>query len=528
MVRIYLTPALLPAASLTNNLGWFTSAYNRISKPDGSGTVYPLPENGPVGYTLAGQDIFPVYNNRGTLTPEQCESDGCNQHVGRGGGQPHLHGDPFGSFCFYSAANYSSLAAHPPLIGYAIDGFGIFGRHLSTSASGYSNTLDVCGGHSHDSYGYHYHAQVVEATTDTIAAPGVTSGLRFPASTPGVYQCFRGNLSADPYLNVRHNEPDAACCGSTAAYVKAGYTFNPAVRGPAQPSATATSSATATATSSATATATATATSSATTTASARAADSSAATATATVSATSTRTAMSPLATASATAYLSSSSTATATQSAMATTTATYSSIATQTSTGSATTTGSATGTETPAAPVTNAATFNSLPFDAVNATSGALTARAVAVLTAALETAVKSVCAACTVTVTKVVDSSSGKTLYEARRLQTTYGVTVHVTYATSGASAASLAAVTVASSTAAFTAAATTALQNTQGYSSATVAAVTTANAANTSANEPHNIVAIGVGVGVGGFVILLVGLWYFGFLHVAARKPADTSAA
>ena len=404
-------------------MGWFTSSYDSIAKNDSSGIVYPLPVSGPVGYTLAGQDIFPVYNNRGTLTPEQCEADGCNQHVGREGGQPHLHGDPFGPTCFYSAANYSSLAAHPPLIGYAVDGHGIFGRHLSESAPGYSDTLDVCGGHSHGAYGYHYHAQVVNATTDTIAAQGVRPGLSFPVGTPGVYQCFRGNLSADPYLNVRFNVPDAACCGSTAAYVKAGFTFNPAAKGPGAAQPTATPSAT-----------------------------------------------------------------------------------------------------MTPAAPVTNAVTFNSLPPEAVNATSGALTAAAVAVLKTALETAVKSVCAACAVTVTKVVDSSSGKTLYAARRLQTTYSVTV--TFATSGANAAALAAVTAASATAAFTAAATTAVQN-AGYSSATVAAVTTANNS-TSATNQSVAIGVGVGVGVGGTIALLVGLWYFGFFAKAPPKTADTAAA
>jgi hypothetical protein len=50
-------------------------------------------------------------------TPEHCEVDSCNEHVGQGGGWPHLHGDPFGPTCLYSAANYSSDVIHPPLIG---------------------------------------------------------------------------------------------------------------------------------------------------------------------------------------------------------------------------------------------------------------------------------------------------------------------------------------------------------------------------------------------------------------------------
>jgi hypothetical protein len=57
--------------------------------------------------------------------------------VGQGGGAPHLHGDPFGSYpgmCLYSKANYSSLSAHPPQIGWSRDGYSIYGRYLSRCA----------------------------------------------------------------------------------------------------------------------------------------------------------------------------------------------------------------------------------------------------------------------------------------------------------------------------------------------------------------------------------------------------------
>jgi hypothetical protein len=42
--------------------------------------TYPLPTRGAVGYTVAGQEIFPIYNNRAVLTPEVCEVDSCNEH----------------------------------------------------------------------------------------------------------------------------------------------------------------------------------------------------------------------------------------------------------------------------------------------------------------------------------------------------------------------------------------------------------------------------------------------------------------
>merc|ERR1711998_699934 len=100
-----------------------------------------------------------------------------NEHVGQGGGQPHLHGDPFSStdgVCLYGPANYSSSTAHPPQIGWSLDGFSIYGRHLSTQNLGYGTVLDNCGGHEHDGITeYHYHAQVITATIDQAARKGL-------------------------------------------------------------------------------------------------------------------------------------------------------------------------------------------------------------------------------------------------------------------------------------------------------------------------------------------------------------------
>jgi hypothetical protein len=70
--------------------------------------------------------------------------------------------------CMYSPANYANykgLTGHPPVIGWSFDGYEIYGRHLSNRAVGYNQSLDLCGGHSHnDSKGnaMDYHAQVVK------------------------------------------------------------------------------------------------------------------------------------------------------------------------------------------------------------------------------------------------------------------------------------------------------------------------------------------------------------------------------
>ena len=68
----------------------------------------------------------------------------------------HYHGDPFGSNCLYSCANYSTAASHPPLIAYGADGIPVFGRYLSASAPGANVTLDYCGGHTHSGIGDTY------------------------------------------------------------------------------------------------------------------------------------------------------------------------------------------------------------------------------------------------------------------------------------------------------------------------------------------------------------------------------------
>ena len=41
---------------------------------------YGLPTRGAVAVSVAGQEIFPVFNNRASFTPEACETDSCNEH----------------------------------------------------------------------------------------------------------------------------------------------------------------------------------------------------------------------------------------------------------------------------------------------------------------------------------------------------------------------------------------------------------------------------------------------------------------
>jgi hypothetical protein len=183
--------------------------------------IFAVPIAGAIGVTVDGQSIFPAFNNMGGFGQEECEVGACFEHVGMGGGQPHIHGDPFGPTCLYSAANYTTTLVHPPQIGWSMDGASIYGRYLSDSAPGGSVTLDDCGGHTHDSYGYHYHTQVV-STNSTNAFPNHPTGVNYALFTPGVFKCWKGDITTisnfwatDKSLEKTLTQP---CAGMTNYY----------------------------------------------------------------------------------------------------------------------------------------------------------------------------------------------------------------------------------------------------------------------------------------------------------------------
>lgn len=102
-----------------------------------------------------------------------------------------LKGDPFSNVagkCLYSPSDYTSVTAHPPLIGFSADGFFLYGRYLNDTADGYSIALDDCGGHSHGTYGYHYHSQVLTVQA-TGSNTGLSNGQSYTAYIPGPYKC---------------------------------------------------------------------------------------------------------------------------------------------------------------------------------------------------------------------------------------------------------------------------------------------------------------------------------------------------
>lgn len=100
--------------------------------------------------------------------------DYCNEHAGRGF-DIHYHADPI---CMYD----DSESGHSPLIGWAADGFGLYGKYDAGHA--HPGDLDRCMGHfgptPTSNRSYHYHVSP-----------------KFPYTIA----CWRGNVSAMPLEN---------------------------------------------------------------------------------------------------------------------------------------------------------------------------------------------------------------------------------------------------------------------------------------------------------------------------------------
>ena len=142
------------------------SSYNSLAQDAGISTaeydVYNYASSSVSGVAVDGVKIYPSYNNTLVFAPANAEITSTGVHVGRGMGL-HYHAD--GHAYNGSGVNLYNLEdfdghAHPPVIGFAMDGLAIYGKYESAHSSmdGYEVALDEFGGHDHDDYGYHYHA----------------------------------------------------------------------------------------------------------------------------------------------------------------------------------------------------------------------------------------------------------------------------------------------------------------------------------------------------------------------------------
>ncbi|CAK9078357.1 unnamed protein product [Durusdinium trenchii] len=80
---------------------------------------------------------------------------------------------------------------HTVKIGYALDGYLVYGRYTASNQPGIDVDLDLCGGHSHDSYGYHYHPSVETRSGSSQLVSG-----DYTAYYLGPKKCFKGQVSS--------------------------------------------------------------------------------------------------------------------------------------------------------------------------------------------------------------------------------------------------------------------------------------------------------------------------------------------
>jgi len=200
-----------------------------------------MPAAGAIGVAIDGVPIYPNYNNRGIFAWTSCEVDRCNAHSGKGEDY-HYHGDPFGANCLYSEADYgnSPATAHPSVVGFAFDGFTIFGRYTQAGQEGQSTVLDTCGGHMHTTYEYHYHPELEAATTSTLDGTSVSGTISYTAYKVSPMTCWGGDISkVANFWNARNSQVNydstkdglssrndltqlKPCCGMTNYYAASG------------------------------------------------------------------------------------------------------------------------------------------------------------------------------------------------------------------------------------------------------------------------------------------------------------------
>jgi hypothetical protein len=93
-------------------------------------------------------------------------------------------------------SSYGGPYDHPPIIGFAADGYILYGRYTANTQDGQEEDLDDCGGHAHLGFAYHYHPSVQEDMTSVEA--GTTLGENFTSYWVAPKYCFKGNVTAQP------------------------------------------------------------------------------------------------------------------------------------------------------------------------------------------------------------------------------------------------------------------------------------------------------------------------------------------
>jgi hypothetical protein len=126
--------------------------------PDPKVAAGPICVGGTIGVMRSGIPLYSAFDALGRDAAAHEIQDRCSGHPQRSG-QYHYHSLPA---CI---SDGGSKRSHSALLGWALDGFGIYGLRGEQGVEMTTNTLDVCHGHTHQITWngrslpmYHYHA----------------------------------------------------------------------------------------------------------------------------------------------------------------------------------------------------------------------------------------------------------------------------------------------------------------------------------------------------------------------------------
>jgi hypothetical protein len=152
-----------------------------VPVPAAASSCLPM---GPIGIALSGAAIFSALDAQGRDAPAHEIQDRCNGHP-EPRGQYHYHDL---SPCLDDHAG--AAGRHSDLVGYALDGFGLYGRFGDDGKALTNADLDACHGHTHGVAWngapraiYHYH--VTREYPYTLGCFRGTVAQRPPGPPPG-------------------------------------------------------------------------------------------------------------------------------------------------------------------------------------------------------------------------------------------------------------------------------------------------------------------------------------------------------
>lgn len=158
-------------------------------------TPTQVPSRGPIGIALNGVVFFGPEDKRGKLAIENHGLDSCRGHPSDRGVY-HYHSTPA---CIHKDIH----AKHSPVIGYAFDGFKIYGQQGENGNK--PTDLDKCNGHKDSKRGYHYHA-----TAGFPYILGCYRGVPEPSNFDKNQRSNRINLGSGAPSNQRSRRKDDA------------------------------------------------------------------------------------------------------------------------------------------------------------------------------------------------------------------------------------------------------------------------------------------------------------------------------